>query len=129
MRHIASFIIIFLASVNAMAQWAFIGDWQGKVANIPIIIHVSNDDTGLKATLDSPTQGATGIPCGSVVVDGPSPDTFHRQNQVSCFCPKRRMGRSSRRDTKPFGSNDDTLCHHPLLPSAKPLVSRVKQFI
>lgn len=70
MRHIASFIIIFLASVNAMAQSAFIGDWQGKVANIPIIIHVSNDDTGLKATLDSPSQGATGIPCGSVVVDG-----------------------------------------------------------
>ncbi len=72
MRHIASFIIIFLASVNAMAQSAFIGDWQGKVANIPIIIHVSNDDTGLKATLDSPSQGATGIPCGSVVVDGSS---------------------------------------------------------
>ena len=49
----------------------FIGHWKGKVANLPIVFHVSND-SAWSATLDSPMQGAMGVKCGEVVVAGDS---------------------------------------------------------
>lgn len=49
----------------------FIGHWKGKVANLPIVFHITNDSVW-SATLDSPMQGAMDIKCGKVVVIGDS---------------------------------------------------------
>ena len=49
----------------------FVGHWKGKVANVPIVFHIAND-SAWSATLDSPMQGAMGIPCGTVEVSGDS---------------------------------------------------------
>ena len=42
------------------------GDWSGKLnaggQKIPLILHFSGDDENLEVTMDSPAQGATGIP-------------------------------------------------------------------
>lgn len=44
---------------------AFIGDWQGvlktPVAKLPLIIHITHDESGYGAMLDSPAQNAFGI--------------------------------------------------------------------
>lgn len=66
-----------LCSTSAEAQSAMpqVGDWEGVldvgVAKMRIVFHIKNDDTkGLTATMDSPDQGATGIPVTSVVPEG-----------------------------------------------------------
>ena len=42
------------------------GDWSGKLnaggQEIPLILHFSGDDENLEVSMDSPAQGATGIP-------------------------------------------------------------------
>ena len=46
------------------------GDWSGKLSasgqEIPLIFHFSGPDNELSATMDSPSQGATGIPVEKV---------------------------------------------------------------
>ena len=48
------------------------GDWEGTldagVANLKLVIHVVKKGEQLTATLDSPDQGATGIPIDSITV-------------------------------------------------------------
>lgn len=73
--------ILALATLPALAQVPaparFDGTWQGSLsvngARIRVVFHVSrSDDDTLAASLDSPDQGATGIPVDSVAVDGDS---------------------------------------------------------
>lgn len=46
------------------------GDWSGKLnamgQELPLIFHISEDNEKLTATMDSPAQGATGIPVEKV---------------------------------------------------------------
>ena len=52
-----------------------VGEWQGTLAvgdaRLRLVVHLQESDDGtLEATLDSPDQGATGIPVERVTVDG-----------------------------------------------------------
>lgn len=49
-------------SINLCAQ-EVVGDWYGKIkeVNLRITFHISKNDSGYSATLDSPDQGAFGI--------------------------------------------------------------------
>ena len=64
-----------LGSVAAVAapQEEIVGDWHGTLdvpgGSLPVVFHISETDGSLTATLDSPSQGATGIPVDSVVFD------------------------------------------------------------
>ena len=63
MKHILPLLIAILSSLNCMSETTFVGNWNGIVANIPIVFHISNNGDTWEATLDSPTQGAIDIPC------------------------------------------------------------------
>jgi len=63
--------LLFGASLHAQNA---VGDWQGTLdangTTLHVVVHITEDGGGFKATLDSPDQGATGIPVGSVSVAG-----------------------------------------------------------
>ncbi len=70
------FFVVFLLSITTftMAQ-NITGDWSGKLnvqgQEIPLVFHFSAEDNNLTGTMDSPSQGATGIPLDKVTfVDG-----------------------------------------------------------
>lgn len=48
------------------------GDWKGKIAafDLTVVFHISSKEGKLNATMDSPDQGANGIPCDQVAVSG-----------------------------------------------------------
>ena len=52
------------------------GDWRGTLdagaAKLDLVIHIVRKDGALSATLDSPDQGATGLPVDSISVTGKS---------------------------------------------------------
>src|SRR5215469_8556432 len=53
---------------------SLVGAWQGtlkvQVVELRVVLHISSDGDGLKATLDSPDQGAKGIPVDRVALEG-----------------------------------------------------------
>ena len=59
------------ATAIVAAQEEIVGDWFGtlEAPGLPVIFHISETDGSLTATLDSPSQGAAGIPIDSVVFD------------------------------------------------------------
>jgi fermentation-respiration switch protein FrsA (DUF1100 family) len=78
----ATVLLCGLAALSAMAQAApvlspgaaFAGTWEGKLetpgGSLRIVFHVAAQPDGtLKATMDSPDQGATGIPVNRAVAD------------------------------------------------------------
>lgn len=55
---------------------AVVGDWDGALSagggSLPVVIHVTQDKDGkLAATLDSPSQGATGISISPITFKAP----------------------------------------------------------
>lgn len=54
----------------AAQETGILGDWEGTIAaqvDIPLVIHITGTaDGGLAATMDSPSQGAMGIPTADV---------------------------------------------------------------
>ena len=59
----------------AFAQSPLVGDWQGTLnvgVELRLVLHVTGAGNTLGATLDSPDQGAFGIPTAGVEVDGDS---------------------------------------------------------
>jgi uncharacterized protein len=52
------------------------GTWMGTLdtgaAKLRVVFHIVNTEDGLVATLDSPDQGAKGVPTSSVTRDGPA---------------------------------------------------------
>lgn len=70
--------IIFLLSILSVALSFSVfagisGDWNTKVAGLEIIFHISESESGKYiSTMDSPMQGAFGLPMESVSVKGDS---------------------------------------------------------
>jgi len=72
-------VVVTLAVLSfgdAFGQERLMGSWAGTLevggTELRIVFHVKQDDGGLSATMDSPDQGATGIPVSSVTVEGDS---------------------------------------------------------
>ncbi|KQS46233.1 alpha/beta hydrolase family protein [Sphingomonas sp. Leaf198] len=62
-------------TTTVAASNAIVGDWQGAIVpapgrSIPLILHISGTPGSLTATLDSPAQGAVGLPVASVKQEG-----------------------------------------------------------
>lgn len=57
---------VFLPFTAAAQTEAVVGDWTGELTvpggSLPLVLHLEADGDGLKATMDSPNQGAMGIP-------------------------------------------------------------------
>jgi uncharacterized protein len=62
------------AATASIDSSTLVGAWAGTLdlgtAKLHIIFHISSSPTGLSATLDSPDQGATGIPTTSTTLTG-----------------------------------------------------------
>jgi dipeptidyl aminopeptidase/acylaminoacyl peptidase len=60
------FFVVLTFLINMLKAQTIEGDWSGKLSNagqeIPLVFHFSGTDDALTATMDSPSQGATGIP-------------------------------------------------------------------
>lgn len=69
-------VLVLLGPVEAAGQDALIGSWSGSLQaggmDLRIVFHIEDGDDGLTATMDSPDQGATGIPVSDVTVTGDS---------------------------------------------------------
>ena len=65
-----SFVVLFLLILNSTMGQSIKGDWSGKLnamgQELPLIFHISEEADGLSATMDSPAQGANGIPVEKV---------------------------------------------------------------
>lgn len=75
MRIVCSALFLSLLAALPSSAQTVQGDWQGTLkagaSELRIVVHVTRDDKGgLKATLDSPDQGASGIPITSIDVAG-----------------------------------------------------------
>lgn len=60
------FSIIALASAGFINAQSLLGDWNGSLnlgpQSLPLVLHISSENGENKCTLDSPNQGARGIP-------------------------------------------------------------------
>ncbi len=69
-------LLVAPAAGAAAAQNSIAGDWQGTLeaggASVRVVLHVtaSGDGGGYSATMDSPDQGASGIPVSSISLAG-----------------------------------------------------------
>ncbi len=67
---------VFLSPFEAAGQDALLGSWSGPLRaggmELRIVFHLEEAADGLTATMDSPDQGATGIPASDVTVTGDS---------------------------------------------------------
>ena len=66
--------IAFGGSQEQIVQVKPDGDWKGTLdaagTKLDLVLHISSKDGALGATLDSPDQGATGLPIDSISVTG-----------------------------------------------------------
>lgn len=63
---VLSVAFLFIITKTAAQQSVFVGDWQGKLMGLRLVFHITEKDGKLDATMDSPDQGANGIPCDQV---------------------------------------------------------------
>ncbi len=70
MKNIIILIAAFLIVVTSSAQ-DITGQWNGilKEINLRLVLHISETDAGYSSTMDSPDQGATGIPVTSTTFE------------------------------------------------------------
>jgi len=73
---LTAFAMVASAAIATSAP-AIVGDWHGAIStgggSMRVVLHVSQGDDGkLTATLDSPDQGATGIPVTTVSFKEPN---------------------------------------------------------
>lgn len=71
MKKLAITCVVMLYSVISMAGNVH-GYWKGEVMTLPIVFHIFEKDGEVLATISSPAQGATDIPCEMVTVKGDS---------------------------------------------------------
>jgi pimeloyl-ACP methyl ester carboxylesterase len=68
--------IAFAANQEQTVQVKAEGDWKGTLdaagTKLDLVLHISAKDGALSATIDSPDQGATGLPIDSITVTGKS---------------------------------------------------------
>jgi len=73
MKSFAIVLILIFRFISTYAQ-DVTGDWngvlQGGAVNLRLVLHVSKTSTGFKSTLDSPDQGAFGIPATKTTFEG-----------------------------------------------------------
>lgn len=75
---LASFLvsIAFAGSQEQVVEIKPDGDWKGTLdaagTKLDLVLHISSKDGALAATLDSPDQGATGLPIDSISLTGKS---------------------------------------------------------
>ncbi len=73
MKKTTTLLIAILTTISIYAQ-DIIGNWQGKLdvqgIDLRIVLHINKNDTTYKATMDSPDQGAKGIPVSNIILDG-----------------------------------------------------------
>lgn len=74
MRLFLSLLFSFLISIPLHSQ-VVTGDWHGVLDvrgfKLRLVFHINQTDTGYTATMDSPDQGANGIPVTSTSFDDP----------------------------------------------------------
>lgn len=67
---VAAAIGFAVTAPGAAQQKSIVGNWEGTISaqmDIPLVIHITETgDGGLAATMDSPSQGAMGIPTTDV---------------------------------------------------------------
>lgn len=67
-------VVFLLAISNFINAQNVLGDWNGALdiqgMQLRLVFHITEDGEKLKATMDSPDQGANGIPVEKVVLDG-----------------------------------------------------------
>jgi uncharacterized protein len=75
MKKILSFLLASIVTVTVYAQ-DITGDWNGALnvqgQQIRLVIHVTRTGDGYSATMDSPDQGAKGIPVTMVAFQNPA---------------------------------------------------------
>src|SRR5262245_52816627 len=63
--------LVFVSSPVAQQPPAVVGDFVGTVGPLRVALHIEADADGkLSGTLDSPDQGAFGIACADVRIEG-----------------------------------------------------------
>jgi len=67
--------VIFLVSIlNVACGQSIKGTWKGELRTpgqqIPLVFHIRQGDTGYTGTMDSPKQGAIGLPLSDVILQG-----------------------------------------------------------
>lgn len=74
MRNIMT-IMLMLICVSTLFANEIIGDWHGMLdlsgMKLRLVFHIEADGDGLKATFDSPDQGAFGLPVSKVSYEAP----------------------------------------------------------
>ncbi|MCE3281660.1 MAG: hypothetical protein K0Q66_397 [Chitinophagaceae bacterium] len=67
-----SIAFILGAFLNGYSQPDLAGTWKGKIEtfNLVVVFHLSEKGSQFSASMDSPDQGATGIPCDKVTING-----------------------------------------------------------
>ncbi|MFK8006819.1 MAG: alpha/beta hydrolase family protein [Saprospiraceae bacterium] len=67
-------VVFLLAISNLINAQNVLGDWNGALEvqgmQLRLVFHIMEDGENLKATMDSPDQGANGIPVDKVMLDG-----------------------------------------------------------
>jgi hypothetical protein len=68
-----SMILLFMGVLVQLGAQNVVGDWEGKLSyqgvELIVIFHVQNEDGKYAATMDSPDQGAMGIPVESTTYE------------------------------------------------------------
>jgi pimeloyl-ACP methyl ester carboxylesterase len=74
MKKITLFLLATIATLSLYAQ-DITGDWNGALSiqgqQLRLVIHVTRSGEGYTATMDSPDQGATGIPVTTLTFQNP----------------------------------------------------------
>ena len=78
-----TFLMLLLMTFSTAISQSVIGDWSGKLSvqgqEIPLILHISEDGDNLKVTMDSPAQGASGIPLDKISFENNELTVSHAQ--------------------------------------------------
>lgn len=68
--------IIWICSAISVFSQNIEGSWSGVLdagaAKLPVVVHIEKNENGFSATMDSPSQGAKGIPISSIRFEEPS---------------------------------------------------------
>lgn len=76
MRHRVALAILALCSASLLQAQDITGQWNGVLdvqgIKLRLVFHVSQGENGLSATMDSPDQGANGIPVAKTTFDPPA---------------------------------------------------------
>jgi len=69
-------LVVLLGALTpavAVAQADIVGNWHGSLevqgTSLPLVFHITETDGSLSATMDSPAQGAIGIPVDTVTFE------------------------------------------------------------